>query len=228
MVSANPSLNSIPQKTLLERVGFFILLAVSAALITATVKFNLDLKEKKQVYFPPPIQIKHFTFGYHETMADLFWLRAIQDFDYCEKEIAHQNCIAKGWLFHVLNLATELSPKFVIPHSAGALALTVLVSDYAGATVIFDKAVARFPSSWKIAYNAGYHALYEEKDQAKAARLLEQAARNGAPSWVYSLASRLYTDAGKRELAEGLVRDLEASGFDQALIERMKKKISEK
>lgn len=228
MVSVNCQLQNAIQKTLLERVGFFILFLISALSIAASLKLTPTLKEKKQVYFPPPLAIKHFTFGYHETMADFFWLRAIQDMDYCEKKISEQNCIAKGWLFRVLDLTTELSPKFVVPHSFGALALTVLVSDYAGASVIFDKAVARFPNSWKIAYNAGYHALYEEKDQAKAARLLESAARNGAPAWVYSLATRLYTDSGKREIAEGLVRELESSGFDPKLIDRMKKKISER
>lgn len=228
MVSNNPISKVNPKNPHLTSAGFFISFLASLAMLYVSLTWQSTQKlEKQKVYFPPPLALTHFTFGYRETMADMFWLRAIQDMDYCEKKSEGINCAARGWLFRVMDLTTELSPTFVAAHSMGALALSVLVSDIEGASVIFDKAVARFPWSWKIAYHAGYHALIEEKNPAKAAGLLEQAARKGAPNWVYSLAARLYTDTGRKELAQSMVQSLESSGFDQKLIERMKQKISE-
>jgi hypothetical protein len=176
-------------------------------------------------YYPPPKQLLHFTFGYQNVGADILWLRALQDFDYCEKQVSEDTCVAKGWLFHVIDLATDLDPGFIMPHSYGALSLSVLASDVVGSAIIFEKGVARFPNSWILSYWAGYHAIYDENNPGKAAKYLENAARHGAPSWVYSLAARLYTDSGKRELAESLLRDLEGRGFDPELLRRMKKKI---
>jgi hypothetical protein len=179
-------------------------------------------------YFPPPKQLVHFTFGYRAAGADALWLRAIQDFDYCDKKVSEKECVAKGWLFQVIDLATDLDPSFVMPHSYGALSLSVLASDSVGSAVIFEKGVRRFPKSWTLSYWAGYHALLEENDPGKAAKYLENAAKNGAPQWVYSLASRLYTDAGKKELALGLIHELESNGFDEKLLKRMKAKLSQK
>ena len=39
--------------------------------------------EPLKVYIPPPQHIHHLAFGYKESMADGFWLRAIQDFEVC-------------------------------------------------------------------------------------------------------------------------------------------------
>ena len=157
----------------------------------------------------PPSSLVHFTCGYREIMADLFWIRSIQDFDYCEKSLSKNLCKGNGWLYQTLDLTTELSPQFRMVYSAGAMALTIVISDIEGASKLFDKATTRFPTDWIILYKAAYHALYEEKNQGKAAKLMEQAARNGAPDWVYMLSTRLYTEAGQRELGERLLAEME-------------------
>ena len=43
-----------------------------------------SLKPKKN-YLAPPELIQHFSFGYHESMADSFWIRWAQDVDLCVK-----------------------------------------------------------------------------------------------------------------------------------------------
>ena len=159
-------------------------------------------------------------------MADLFWIRAIQDFDYCEEKISEQVCKGNGWLTKTLDLITDLSPFFRMAYSAGGMALTIIVSDYPGASKIFDKGVARFPTDWIINYKAAYHALFEEKDKVKAALLMERAAAHGAPDWVYALATRLYTDSGQQEMAARLITQLEGEGFDEDIVRLMKQKLS--
>lgn len=173
----------------------------------------------------PPKDIIYFTAGHRDLLADLLWIRAIQDFDYCEKKINKQLCTNNSWLYQVLDVITDLSPQFRMAYSAGAMALTIVISDIEGASKFFDKAVAHFPKDWIILYHAAYHAIYEEKNNEKAAKLVEGAAQNGAPDWVYSLSARLYSSAGKKDLAQGLILQLESSGGDPRMIEKLKERM---
>ncbi|MBC7752596.1 MAG: hypothetical protein H7Z71_00045 [Moraxellaceae bacterium] len=137
-------------------------------------------------------------------------------------------CRGKSWLFQTLNLATEIDPMFEpLMYRAAGLALTVIISDYAGASIIFDKAVKHYPNNWNVTYVAAYHALYEEKDKLKAAHLYEQAAKTGAPNWVYSLAGRLAKDGGEDEYSQKILEGMIATNQDEKIIKRLRDKIAE-
>lgn len=190
---------------------------------------QLQKLDQSDIMRTPPIPDLHrFIFGLEEPTADLMWLQSIQGFDYCEREVAERTCVGKGWLFQMLDTVTNLSPHFRMPYATGGLALTVIISDYAGASVIFDKGVKAFPNDWPILYRAAYHALYEEKNNLKAAELLWRAAKNGAPDWLYSLATRLYSKEGQIELAQRLLEDLKQSNLDPLMLERIQKRLLEK
>ncbi|UOF02607.1 tetratricopeptide repeat protein [Bdellovibrio reynosensis] len=159
-------------------------------------------------------------------MADTIWIRAIQDFDYCEQKKAENVCVDNSWLYHMVDAITELSPKFRVAYSNGSLALSVIISDIEGATKIFDKGVKEFPNDWTIQYHAAYHYLYEVKDRKRAAELLLQAGNNGAPAWVFTLAGRLYSDEGNFELAESVLQEMIQNNQDPVLIKRLQDKIN--
>ncbi len=186
-------------------------------------------KEKKRSdYIAPPLAIRNLTVGMKYVMADLLWLRALQDFDYCDQKINEVECRSKSWLFQTLDVATEIDPVFeAIRYRFAGLALTIVISDYAGASIIFDKAVAQHPRDWPLNYAAGYHALYEEKNKLKAAKLYEMAARHGAPAWVYSLAGRLRADEGDLEYTRQILQEMIETNQDELIINRLKKKIAE-
>ncbi|AHZ86502.1 hypothetical protein Bb109J_c1165 [Bdellovibrio bacteriovorus] len=179
---------------------------------------------QKNLIAPPPL-VEHMTFGYGEAIADLLWIRALQDFDYCDQQVGENVCRNNSWLYQMLNATTNLSPHFRIPYAAGALALTVIITDIDGATKIFDKGVKAFPNDWPILYRAAYHYMYEVKDNKRAAELLIQAGKNGAPPWVFTLAGRLYSDAGNLELAESVLQDMIKTEQDPVLIKRLRDKI---
>lgn len=175
-----------------------------------------------------PLQMKHFTFGMKEQIADVLWLRSVQDFDYCENNTAPQMCTQEGWLFRMLDMIGELSPSFRMPMATGPLALTVIVNDLKGAGLLFDRAVKNFPKDWPILSRAAYHALYEEQDKEKAARLMRQAADSGAPGWYYMLATTLYSESGKITVAEALMEQLATDPkTDPKLLEAMAKRLKE-
>lgn len=186
---------------------------------------SVTLSSRRELLAPPK-DLQYFTFGYREAIADMLWLRSIQDFDFCEKVVRKDLCQGRGWLYQMLDLITDLSPKFHIAYSAGAIALTIIISDIEGASKLFDKAVINFPDDWRLLYKAAYHAIYEEKNKAKAAVLVERAARLGAPEWVYSLAANLYTESGQKTIAIKLIEELEATGrYNPRILNRMRKKV---
>lgn len=200
------------------KVIYFIWIAFFFA---ATWAFDKGItSETERTFFnPPPEHIEHFHFGFRESMADSFWLRWVQDVDHCQTFLAPvkeaderwvdltditQNSRNKicdfSWGFKMLDVITKLSPKFEMPYLLGAPALSVLVEDYTGATVIFDRGVKEYPDNWQILYRAAYHYQFDLKDITTAGQLLVRAGENGAPVWVTSLASKLYTKAGQLEL----------------------------
>jgi tetratricopeptide (TPR) repeat protein len=202
-----------------------VLGAVAIALV-ATSQLRLpDTINVDRQLIPPPPHLERFAFGYQEVIADTLWIRALQDFDYCDVQLASKICRNNSWLFQMLDSITNLSPHFRVAYAAGALALTVIITDIDGATKIFDKGVKVFPNDWPILYRAAYHYLYEVNDKKRAAELLIAAGENGAPSWVFSLAGRLYSDAGKLDLAKALLEQMIREKQDPILINRVQQKI---
>ncbi len=66
---------------------FRLLFALAISLTVIQLSYNrlISNREKSRtVYIPPPQYIKYLHFGYSEAMADSLWIRAIQDFDFCE------------------------------------------------------------------------------------------------------------------------------------------------
>lgn len=203
----------------------FILGLFALVLIVSSSFFKLPEKSNQRHLVSPPAGIQRFSFGYQESFADLIWIRAIQDFDYCDKQIGKNVCRNDSWLFQMLDAVTNLSPHFRIPYAVGGLALTVIISDIDGATKLFEKGVKTFPHDWPIIYRAAYHYLYEVKDKKRAAELLVQAGQNGAPPWVFTLAGRLYSDSGELDLAQNLLQEMKDTNQDATFIKRLEDKI---
>jgi len=155
--------------------------------------------------------LERLSFGQRYTLSDLHWLRVLQDFDYCEQKLeGRQKCASKGWVYHNLDASLRLDPWYRMVYSAGALGLSVVLSDLIGASDLFDRAIQHYSLDWIILYKAAYHAIYEEQDEIKGGLLLEQSARHGAPPWVYSLAGGYYKKYNKLDWLKQLANSLPA------------------
>lgn len=225
MTNQKPNLSVANKVWRTAGAGTLFLLTV-AAIVFTRIDIEEESFDRPRELVSPPKSLAHFAFGHHEVLADLLWIRALGDFDYCEKKRNERDCENNSWLYHMLDLITDLSPYFRLAYSAGGMALTVIVSDIKGASMFFDKATERLPKDWVILYKAAYHFIYEDKNLPKAASLVERAARNGAPDWVYSLAARLYSEGGRKMMALRLIEELQQSGFSQDVIDRMKEKLN--
>lgn len=213
----------------------FFAVVLGFALIAGTHRDG-DSGEKLP-FIPPPKEIQHFHFGYSETMADVFWIRVLQDFFVCDRPIedlrvTHTEVCDQSWVFKMLDLVTDLAPKFGMPYYYGATVLSVITNDPEGARVIFEKGVREIPTAWDIAYRAAYHYLIELKNNERAAELLVQAGNNGAPAWVFSLAGRLYSEEGKAFLAKSVLESaleaqLKSSNPDEPAIYKIRRRLEQ-
>ncbi len=189
-----------------------IVFLVFGAIMTVTFREPPRTEQSVDLnLIPPPPGIQQFTFGYDEVIADSLWLRVIQDFDVCENApdgVAHspnrkstEPMCREGWVYKMVDAITELAPRWRLPHARGAMLLSIVVDDRAGATRIFEKGVDRFPTDFHLNYTAAYHYIWEEKQPEKAAPLLIRAAKSGGPAWLYALAGKLYSEEGRIDLA---------------------------
>lgn len=202
------------------------LIIISALFFLVTIFLVKPVPSQDVLLSPPSANIKYFSVGFKITLASALWMRFLENADYCDKKLNESECIGKSWLYQNLDLATELDPEFDAEmYRMGALALTVIISDYAGASVIFDKAIVHHPNAWLLLYTAGYHSLFEEKNKAKAADLYFRAAQNGAPDWVHVMAGRLAAEGGELEYAERILQTMIETNQDEKYVSRLKEKL---
>lgn len=201
---------------------------VSITWLSSHVFFSKSYDRFQDPYIPPPKAIQYLTAGFKVQTADAFWLRAVQDFDYCSKKLAENVCEGNSWLFSVLDLSSTLDSRLEpVMYQAGGLALSILVGDVEGAAKIFERGTRVYPSNWQLIYGAAYHALYEEKNKKKASKFYLRAFENGAPPWTQVLAARLASDEGDSEFAERILEDMIAQNKDENLVKRLKTKLEE-
>jgi len=205
---------------------FTILIGICLVELTRKRSQNLEAAQR---FLPPPPSIERFSAGYNDVIADVLWLRLIQDADTCDRPgAAGQRCQSeKGWVFQMLDAITKLAPKFAAPYWHGATILSVLVGDKEGARIIFERGMESFPNDWQLPYRAAFHALENLGDVQKAAELLVQAGKNGAPQWVFALSARLYTKRGQAILAKSILEDVLASDPDSRWAPRLRSRLEE-
>jgi hypothetical protein len=222
-----------------------IVLTVSALLIIGLNDINRD-QYVKEYFLPPPQKIEDFTLGYQELVADLFWLRVVQDFDFCRnKDIPKaantghgldkvlqanmtQSRCQLGWVYQMMQVVTDLAPRFLRAYRASVLMLSIGVDDREGARRMIEKGLKRFPDDYHLNYYGAYHYLYEIQDPKRAAELMLAASRSEkAPSWLPALAARLYTKAGQAHFGIAILEDFIAREKTGEAVERAKKRLKE-
>lgn len=179
--------------------------------------------------------IKYFSLGFNNALADSFWIRLIQDIDYCkgynvtevkwdELKTEKPKC-SDGWVSKMFDLITELSPDFYLVYRVGITAIPIIVGDVEGAEKFVNKATKKYPNDWTIAYRSAYFFIFEKKDPLRAAELLKVAGQNGAPEWVMSLSARLYDEAGQTLLGISVLEDTIKTTKEGSLRDEFQKRL---
>ncbi|MDE0119769.1 MAG: hypothetical protein OXM55_07165 [Bdellovibrionales bacterium] len=171
-------------------------------------------RERKPLYFAPPNVLQHFSLGYRDFLADLLWLRFIQDADFCSFKKGRpvykgdvKTC-ELGWSYNMVDAITELAPRFKTPYTLSSVILSVFTGDKKGAERILLKGLKHFPNDWRINFYAAYLYTVDIKNPELAARYAYQSAKNGGPYWLYSLSAKKYGEANQLLLGETILKNL--------------------
>ncbi len=158
---------------------------------------------------PPPDGVEYIHFGFQQIFADSLWLNYIQNNWTCSKykDPEGKKCPYR-WGYKVLKSAITLDPKYQVIGKHGATKLTIIQDDHLGAEELFLNGLKYYPDDWVMNYRLAYLYNEEIKDEEKAAKYFEIAANNGAPYWTKSLASRLYSKAGKKQLSFTVLKQM--------------------
>jgi hypothetical protein len=211
------------RKRLADPVVFFF---AAAVLLTALFNKTSDQLTEFKPTVVPPKDMVHFTFGQAFTIADSLWVRVLQAGDFCESpnpkasfnpgllledalkaKLTPSRC-HMGWVYRMLDLLTDLNPKFKWAYKMGGVELSIGVDDREGARLIFEKGIKEFPDDWQLLYRAAYHYIFEIQDPRRAEQLLTAVSRHPeAPPVITLLRARLETVTGKGELALGVLRE---------------------
>ncbi len=171
-------------------------------------------REKKPLYFAPPDILQHFSLGYRDFLANLLWLRFIQDADFCSFEQgkpmykgSKKHC-ELGWSYNMAEAISELAPRFKTLYTLSPVIMSVFTGDKKGAERILLKGLKYFPKDWRINFYMAYLYAVDIKKPELAARYAYQSAENGGPDWLYSLSAKQYGEAKQFILGEAVLKEL--------------------
>lgn len=186
------------------------------------INYNkFEQKPIQSIRFAWPAElIEHLVLGYKLPAADFFWLRFIQDIDYKDKNLNGKTHL--GWAYRMSEAITNLDHRYRVVYINAGTILSVGVEDAEGAQRLMEKGAQYFPHDWPLLYRLSYHFMYELKNCNKAAYYLNEAGKYGAPMWVSSLASRLYTHAAQYELAYRVIlENLKRFENDEVMVKNL-------
>ena len=175
---------------------------------------SIKEQDRKPLYFAPPNVLQYFSLGYRDFLANLLWLRFIQDADFCSFEkgkpvyAGDKKHCELGWSFRMVDAISELAPRFKTPYTLSSVILSVFTGDIKGAERILLKGLKHFPQDWRINFYAAYLYVIDMKKPELAARYAYQSAKNGGPYWLYSLAAKQYGESEHLLLGETILKNL--------------------
>jgi tetratricopeptide (TPR) repeat protein len=129
-------------------------------------------------------------------IADLVWMRTAYYFG--KHALTDRQY---PYLLNLLDVITDLSPRWEKPYLFGAVAIPAETENYSDGFYIIDKGLAHHPDSWELWFFKGYY-LWKSGNSADAAQAVHKASVcRGAPIYLANLSATFATRAGEKELA---------------------------
>ena len=178
--------------------------------------------EKAPSFYINPQVYEYTHMGFQSLTGVSLWVQYL----YRHSLVLPKDAQGFSWQFRLLDTITNLSPKFRAAYRSGGEVLSVVVNDIEGARRIFEKGIEHFPTHWPLLYSAAYHYMEEVKDLDRASELYLEAQKHGAPNWVIALAGKLYSEAGRRDIAiktlESYLESFPEGSAREVVLERLK------
>jgi hypothetical protein len=151
-------------------------------------------------------QVRRLADGFHDVLADIYWLRTVQYFG-SQRVFAETSNYAL--LLPLIDITTSLDPRMEIAYRYGATFLAEPYPAGAGepriAIEVLRKGVQNNPHSWRLRQDLGLFHYFFLGDAQEASRILLEASRlPGAPYILETLAASVLARRGDRATARSL------------------------
>jgi len=198
-------------------------LSADGVLMALERQRSAAVRAEELSYLPKGKYLKIAVLGYDQFAADLIWLKAVQHLG-----ATRQSKGGYYWAYHVVNVVTDLDPKFLPAYLASGAILGVWAGLQYESIEILRKGMRENPDVWQLPFYIGYDYFYELCDPAKAAPYFQAAAKlPGAPSYLPSLAARMTVAGGDPAAALEFLQHLYEQVRDPRLREALELKIKE-
>jgi hypothetical protein len=175
------------------------------------------------MYLPQGQHLRIAVLGYHQVVADLLWLRAIQEMG--ERKISEE---AGRWLASALDVVTTLDPHFVSVYQVGGIALTTLVQMPQQSNRLLEKGMQYNPQVWQLPFLLGFNYYFDLYNDQKAAEYIGHASTiPGAPDFLARFAAKLYVSARTPQVALELLAQVYTKSADENVKKALEQRIKE-
>lgn len=141
-------------------------------------------------FLPSGKALSLVSLGYEEVLADLLWVKATMLFGERFGEDGDQGWYS--WLYHMMDLATDLDPQFRGAYKYGGIMLRVDGAFIEQSTMIFAKGMHAMPNEWYFPFGIAMNYFLYKDDGALAAPYMRRAAQSdGGPFYLANLAVSL-------------------------------------
>ncbi len=148
-------------------------------------------------YLPTGSALKAASLGYEVFVADMLWIRTTLLFG---KHVGEADTDWYAWVFHMIDLATDLDPEFKAAYKYGGGMLR-----YGGfidqSNLVYSKGMHHRPDVWELPFGIGMNYYEYKEDRGTAAPYIAQAAHSGGPFYLRNLSASLQTESGRLEEA---------------------------
>ena len=156
-------------------------------------------------------------------LADLLWMRTAYYFG--------QHVLGDReypYLFHLLDLITDLSPQWGNPYFYGAVILPDEAKVVDDGFYLIEKGLVHHPNNWELWFYKGYYLWKHFGDFIGASEALHTASgKPNAPHFLANLSATIATKAGQREIALRFLQESIANTRDSNLRNMLIKKLKE-
>lgn len=172
--------------------------------------------------------LKPALLGYHHLGADVLWLRLVQVLGNRRNSSDEYE-----WMYHALDVITELDPQYAYAYYAGGVVLGDLAHRTDLSNQLLLKGTDANPTVWNIPFLLGYNYYFLLGDPAKGAEYIMRAASlPDHPTYLPGLATRLSSEAGNPETAlaflDARLRETQDPEMREFFVTRMKEVIIER
>ncbi len=144
-------------------------------------------------FLPTGEFIKGAALGYDALLADVFWVRASTMFG---TRFGDDDQQWYSWLYHMVDLATDLDPDFRAAYKYGATMLRVNGVFVDQSSLIFQKGMRALPDEWYFPFGIAMNFYLHRNDRALAAEYLAQAVATGnGPFYLRNLTASMLSDS---------------------------------